>query len=275
MEDKEITLEYIDSIVKPKRELLIKRYKIKDINSTENINYLKKALTNEILGKYIKYRKSYMKVTSIPQKSTLRNSIDLCGLKICYPDDAEEIYDYQILPNGTIMVDYFDLERLEIISEEKFQSEYNKIMNSISRQLEFENTNETNNEETIDKAKSLFNSIENVSNKVSDELNAIHNEFGKAMCKYCKEHYLNQFVAFFNEDNKPSSYMHVRIVHEPNSNGGVELEGDSIFINDDTSVPEEFEKDFYEIIGTDNYRSIKTISELEFNKAYKIAIKRH
>jgi hypothetical protein len=275
MENKEITLEYIDSIVKPKRELLIKRYKIKDINSTENINYLKKALINEVLGKYIKYRKSYMKVTSIPQKSTLYHSIDLCGLKICYPDDAYEISDYQILPNGIIMVDYFDLERLEIISKEKFQSEYNKIMDSISRQLEFENTNETNNEETIDKAKSLFNNIENISNKISDELNAIHDGFGKAMYKYCKEHYLNQFVMFFNEDNKPSLYMHVRIVHEPNSNGSIELNGDSIFINDDTGAPEEFEKDFYEIIETDNYRSIKIISEEEFNKVYEIAIKRN
>lgn len=272
MEDKEITLEYIDSIVKSEKEAFARLKQLEKRYDSNDLEYLRKVLNNKVLGKYIKCRNVYMKVTSISQKRTLGPNIDLCGLEMCHPDESYDMYDYQIIPNGTIFVNYSNLDAIEIISKEKFLSEYNKIMDLISKQLEIENTNETNNDETIDKAKSLFDSIKNELNKTLDEIDAIHNKFGEAMYQYCKEHYLNKFISLYDTNDNPSMYIHVTSIDTPDYNGRVDLNGDSIFTNDGIL---QFEEDSYESIDTSNYRSIRITSGLEFNKAYKNAIKEY
>jgi hypothetical protein len=116
----ELTKEYVDSLTKKLNEERNKFFELNNKVTGIRMKYYEKILSDKFLGKCIKYKNSYMKITSIENKDSICGFLYICGVQLC---------DGKINQKAKITMDtslYYD-KNIEVISEDEFINEFNKI----------------------------------------------------------------------------------------------------------------------------------------------------
>jgi hypothetical protein len=265
-----ITHEYINRLIESEEEKNKEYNNLLLQKNTTLLKKLEKALKNEILGKCIEYKDSYMKVTSI--KANEDNYIDIYGIELWHHYKGKKLDCAQIYINGIIGINCFHdfYNSIKIIPEDKFTNEYNKLIKIVENGLTFKNDTKVNNKITV---KDVYSEVIKLNDKltiVENEIGSIDTNLNNSLLQYLNDNYLNQYIELVDDNNKPMLYMHVLSIKLA-FNKIFHIDGSAIgnYVNNNVGW---FNSHYSMSIEESDIEKIKLITEKTYNEALKAII---
>jgi hypothetical protein len=262
-ENKEISLEYINSIIKEKIDKEETKKNLKEKKDIDLLKELYEAVNNEMVGKCINMDYIYMKISSVDYIEG-QNYFTLYGIKISTPYHA---FPFEISENGIILIDtrFTFCKRMKIISENEFMEIHEKAIDAINKKANSDYKSKSDNNTTISDTVSHIKEVYDDLDRIDEEISTISNKLNSLLLNYFNKKYLNNFIEMDYDCGKYTSISaHILKIWRETDDSFI-FEGNAICV-DKTGVQKIFVLKYPIVISTGNFNSLNIITKEEFNQ---------